>query len=154
MQIVTILAMKECHLPVVTRGSLLVAITGQGKTRGSAVVLSFQATINQHLAFISPDARLADVWFLRWLFFAAYDHLRTISDDAGGTKGALTCEELAALRLPLPPLPEQRAIVAHISAETAKLDALRAAAERTIGLLKERRAALIAAAVTGRLICS
>ena len=46
---------------------------------------------------------------------------------------------------------EQRAIVAHITAETAKLDALRSATERTIALLKERRAALIAAAVTGRL---
>jgi type I restriction enzyme S subunit len=52
---------------------------------------------------------------------------------------------------PVPPLDEQRAIVAHISAETAKLDALRTATERTIGLLKERRAALIAAAVTGKL---
>jgi type I restriction enzyme S subunit len=53
--------------------------------------------------------------------------------------------------VPLPPLAEQRAIVAYISAETAKLDALRQAAERTIGLLKERRAALIAAAVTGKI---
>ena len=43
------------------------------------------------------------------------------------------------------------AIVAHITVETAKLDALRAATERTIALLKERRAALIAAAVTGKL---
>ncbi|MBI3801050.1 MAG: restriction endonuclease subunit S [Deltaproteobacteria bacterium] len=53
--------------------------------------------------------------------------------------------------LPVPPLPEQRAIVAHIATETAKLDALREATKRTIGLLKERRAALIAAAVTGRI---
>jgi type I restriction enzyme S subunit len=52
---------------------------------------------------------------------------------------------------PVPLLDEQRAIVAYISAETAKLDALRAATERTIGVLKERRAALIAAAVTGKL---
>ena len=52
---------------------------------------------------------------------------------------------------PVPPIDEQRAIVAHIAAETAKLDALRSATERTIALLKERRAALIAAAVTGRL---
>jgi type I restriction enzyme S subunit len=51
--------------------------------------------------------------------------------------------------LPVPPLDEQRAIVAHIAAETAKLDALRASAEWTMALLKERRAALIAAAVTG-----
>jgi type I restriction enzyme S subunit len=53
--------------------------------------------------------------------------------------------------LGLPPLIEQRAIVAHIAAETAKLDALRTAAERSIALLRERRAALIAAAVTGKL---
>jgi len=53
--------------------------------------------------------------------------------------------------LPVPPLEEQRSIVAHIAEETAKLDALRAAGEGTLALLKERRAALIAAAVTGRL---
>jgi type I restriction enzyme S subunit len=54
--------------------------------------------------------------------------------------------------LPLPPIDQQRAIVAYIAAETDKLDALRAATERTIALIKERRSALIAAAVTGRKI--
>jgi len=53
--------------------------------------------------------------------------------------------------IPVPPLEEQHAIVAHINQETTKLDALRAATEKTIGLLKERRAALIAAAVTGQI---
>lgn len=53
--------------------------------------------------------------------------------------------------VPVPPSAEQFAIVAHIRHETAKLDALREAAEKTIGLLKERRAALIAAAVTGKI---
>ncbi|MGE0126516.1 MAG: restriction endonuclease subunit S [Blastocatellales bacterium] len=58
------------------------------------------------------------------------------------------------IALPLPSLEEQDAIVARIVTETAKLDALRAATERTIALLKERRAALIAAAVTGRIAIS
>lgn len=53
--------------------------------------------------------------------------------------------------LPVPPLSEQGRIVAHIAKETRKLDELRVANERTIELLKERRAALIAAAVTGQL---
>lgn len=53
--------------------------------------------------------------------------------------------------LPVPPLPEQRLIVAHIAKETGKLDALRAATEHTTQLLKERRAALITAAVTGQI---
>ncbi len=52
---------------------------------------------------------------------------------------------------PVPPIDEQRAIVTHITEETKKLDSLRSAAERTITLLKERRSALIAAAVTGGL---
>ena len=52
---------------------------------------------------------------------------------------------------PVPPLTEQRAIVAHIAKETAKLDDLRIATERTVTLLKERRVALIAAAVTGQI---
>ena len=53
---------------------------------------------------------------------------------------------------PVPPIDEQRAIVTYIVEETKKLDALRLAAERTITLLKERRAALIAAAVTGQIV--
>lgn len=52
---------------------------------------------------------------------------------------------------PVPPLTEQRAIVAHIAKETEKLDELCVATERTTVLLKERRAALIAAAVTGQI---
>ena len=55
------------------------------------------------------------------------------------------------VHLPVPPQEEQRAVVEHIARETAKLDAVRAATERTIALLKERRSALIAAAVTGQL---
>lgn len=52
---------------------------------------------------------------------------------------------------PVPSIDEQRAIVAHIAKETEKLDELRIATERTAVLLKERRAALIAAAVTGQI---
>ena len=150
-QFVTDVALQECHLPLVKSGSVLVAITGQGKTRGQAIVLSFDATINQHLAYVSPNRSRLDPWFLRWTLLSAYEFLRSISDDAGGTKGALTCEDVANVRVPVPSMDEQSAIVAHIANETRKLDELRAATERTTVLLKERRAALIAAAVTGQL---
>lgn len=55
------------------------------------------------------------------------------------------------IELPLPPTGEQTEIVNHVGVETAILDALRSSTERTSGLLKERRAALIAAAVTGQI---
>ena len=63
----------------------------------------------------------------------------------------LYSESFLSLWLPSPPAREQIAILAHIDSELGQLDAIRAATERTVTLLKERRAALIAAAVTGRI---
>jgi type I restriction enzyme S subunit len=59
--------------------------------------------------------------------------------------------DFGEMYLPVPPMDAQRTIVEHIARETAELDDVRAANERTIALLKERRAALIAAAVTGQI---
>ncbi len=60
-------------------------------------------------------------------------------------------EEFRDISVPVPPLDEQTAIVAHAAQGTRKLDDFAAATNRTIALLKERRAALIAAAVTGQI---
>jgi type I restriction enzyme S subunit len=53
--------------------------------------------------------------------------------------------------VPLPPPAEQRAIAAFLDRECGRLDTLTTEAERAIALLKERRAALISAAVTGKI---
>jgi type I restriction enzyme S subunit len=58
-------------------------------------------------------------------------------------------EGFREIELPLPSAEAQREIVSHIARETTKLDAVRQATDRSVALLKERRAALIAAAVTG-----
>ena len=55
------------------------------------------------------------------------------------------------IELPLPPAPEQSIIVKEVAQELERIDLLQTAAERTIDLLKERRAALITAAVTGQI---
>lgn len=60
-------------------------------------------------------------------------------------------EDFRNIYVPFPPLPEQRAIAAYVAEETAKLNALRDANRHSIDLLKERRAALVAAAVTGQI---
>lgn len=60
-------------------------------------------------------------------------------------------EEFRDISVPLPPIGEQKAITIYIAQKTKKLDDFAAAAERSISLLKERRAALIAAAVTGQI---
>ena len=56
-----------------------------------------------------------------------------------------------AISIPVPPLSEQREIVARIEEKTRKLEKLHTATRRTIDLLKERREALISEAVSGQL---
>ena len=150
-QFVTKLATRRCHLPIVRSGAVLIAITGQGKTRGRASVLSMDATINQHLAFIQPRGCRLKPWFLKWTLSAAYDFLRGISDDGGGTKGALTCEQIANLRVPVPPPNEQERIVNDITTAVAKIDDIQSVVDRTMSIIKERRMAVISDAVTGQI---
>ncbi|WP_135470395.1 restriction endonuclease subunit S [Crenalkalicoccus roseus] len=64
---------------------------------------------------------------------------------------SISSSNLVELPLCIPPQPERSAILEAVSAETTKLDTLTTEAERAIALLKERRAALISAAVTGRI---
>jgi type I restriction enzyme, S subunit len=66
------------------------------------------------------------------------------------TINQLTVETLNGMEVPLPPPSEQKAIVARLRDRTLQLDRVAAATEESIALLKERRAALIAAAVTGQ----
>lgn len=60
-------------------------------------------------------------------------------------------ESLSGLRVFVPPLEEQRSIVDYVNAQLARIDRLILKTERSIELLKEHRAALITAAVTGKI---
>ncbi|MBK9417975.1 MAG: restriction endonuclease subunit S [Flavobacteriales bacterium] len=60
----------------------------------------------------------------------------------------LAAERIEALRIPFPPLPEQRAIATFLDERTARIDGLIARKQRLVQLLKEKRQALITRAVT------
>ena len=147
---VTDTALRACHLPIVEPGALLVALTGQGKTRGQVTVLRIQATINQHLAYLALDETRFDFNYLFWTLTGMYAALRMVSDGQGGTKGALTCDDLARFEVPMPSLSLQREIAKAVSSETGKIDDLIAHTNDEIALLRELRAATIADAVLGR----
>ena len=150
-EFVTEKALRECHLPIIQPDSVLIAITGEGKTRGKASWLRYDATINQHLAFISPQKDLLYSDFLQLALSASYEILRMISEGTGSTKGALTCEQVGEFLIPLPPLAEQRKILSDISSVKVRIDALAEGTEEMIALLHERRVALTSAAVTGQI---
>lgn len=149
-QFVTETALRQCHLPRVVPPAVLVGITGEGRTRGMATTLAIEATINQHLAFVKPAGDEVDVRFLRRVFDASYDHLRSESEGAGSTKGAITCEQIKEMALPIPPSGEQRAIAAFLDWRTAQIDALIAKKQALIRRLDEAFYARMAFVLTGK----
>lgn len=69
----------------------------------------------------------------------------------GSTAQGIKASKLPELQIPLPPLDVQGRIVEYLDEQTARIDELVAEAERFIELLRERRSALITAAVSGQI---
>lgn len=150
-QFVTAKAISECHLPIIEKGTILMAITGEGKTRGMVAICNIKATINQHLAYISINSAAVKNTFLLKVFQAMYTFLRAESSGKGSTKGAITCESIRQLKVAIPSIDEQHAIVAHIEAQSEKIDRAVALQAAQVGKLQEYKATLIDSAVRGRI---
>ena len=104
-----------------------------------------------HLALLRPYKDVMDSAFLFRCIQAKPIRLQLELSAKGVTRFGLPRSEIGAMLLPVPPLPQQRAIAEYLDRETTRLDTLKAKIHRTITFLKERRAALIAAAVTGQI---
>jgi type I restriction enzyme S subunit len=102
-------------------------------------------------ALIRPDAVRLDPQFLALIFGSRRNKDALALASVGSTMDNLNADIVSALRLPAPPLDEQRRIAAYLDEQTAKIDTLIAETERFIELAGERRSALITAAVTGQI---
>lgn len=129
----------------IPRGALVMALAGQGKTKGMVAQLAIDSTCNQSLAAIVPGAEVSADYLFWWLD-ANYQNIRNMA--GGDLRDGLNLELLGNIPCPLPPLMEQIRIAAFLDRETAKIDALVAEQRRLIELLKEKRQAVISHAVT------
>lgn len=103
------------------------------------------------LIIISPLKGLVDSGYLNFLCKSAVVVRQVESFIKGAGLPRLSIQNLLKVIGIFPPLDEQLEITEFLNNETAKLDALKSEAGRAIVLLKERRSALIAAAVTGQI---
>ena len=107
--------------------------------------------VSQHIAL----ARLRGKYFLsRWVAYATLSRLGATylaTQGHGGTKVQLSLDDIRGLPLTVPPLSEQQRILDSLEADLQGLDRINAEGRAAIGLLRERRSALISAAVTGQI---
>ena len=101
---------------------------------------------SEHAVVLSPNAGVNPNWLAQLLQVMALNQYSQSAAQPG-----LSVETIGSIAAPAPLETEQLAITAFLDRETAKIDALIAQVREGIDHLKERRAALIAAAVTGKI---
>jgi type I restriction enzyme M protein len=124
-EFITEAGLKNSATWIVPKGTVLMAMYGQGVTRGRVAVLGIDAAINQACAVFQLKGNSIDSGYLFRVLQSRYEDLRKISDARGGNQSNLSAQVLKEYLIPLPPLATQQAIVAEIEAEQALVAASR-----------------------------
>jgi type I restriction enzyme S subunit len=142
----------EIERYTIKRGDLLVCEGGDvGRAaiwRGSNIQIGYQKALHR-LRARSDKSDSAEFFYFSLL--AAKERGVFDESDAKATIAHLPAEKFRQYRFAFPPLSEQIEITVYIQANKLRIDTLISKTERSIELLKERRSALITAAVTGQI---
>lgn len=136
---------------VVEAGDVLFSITAY---LGSVAVASKKESgsyVSQHVAITRLDQNRLHPRFLAYFILSEFGQRQLNEGAYGGTKLQLSLEDIKKLMIPVPGMSEQIEIARHLDTSAARIDALVGLSHKSISLLRERRSALISAAVTGKI---
>ncbi|WP_405430720.1 restriction endonuclease subunit S [Micromonospora sp. NBC_00617] len=131
-------------------GTVLLAMIGEGKTRGQAAILDIEAAHNQNCASIRVSETSILPEYVYTFLTSRYSETRRAA--AGGQQLALNRSTVCAIKIPIPPLDVQQRIVERVKSlsesESRLSEELRAGAQRSDQLY----AALLRQAFAGNLV--
>ncbi|AZO42456.1 restriction endonuclease subunit S [Mesorhizobium sp. M7D.F.Ca.US.005.01.1.1] len=127
-------------------GSVLVVSIGA--TLGKVGLAVARSSANQQINAVIPS-KFVDSQFLAFSLASKADAMRYLSNAS--TIGIMNQEKTKEIPMVLPPLEEQVEICHYLTRKTTEFDTLISKAADAVSLLQERRAALISAAVTGKI---
>lgn len=104
-------------------GTLLMAMYGQGKTRGKVALLNIQATTNQACGAIMPNEDKLSSLFLFQNLAGRYESIRELSNQGGQEN--LSGEIIKNITVVFPTLPEQKCIASFFTVLDQKLSQLK-----------------------------
>jgi type I restriction enzyme S subunit len=122
-QFVTKLAVKECTLKLFPIGTLLLAMYGEGKTRGQVTELQLEATCNQACAAILVDEKKISKEFLKLRLQENYEETRKAA--VGGAQPNLNLNKVREITVKLPSETEQNEIVRRVEQLFAHADKIK-----------------------------
>ena len=113
-------------------------------------MLEIEATINQHIAYITPNSKEVLSSFLQLFLESAYAELRAISSASGSTRPALTCEDIKRFAVAVPPPEEQVQIISTLRNHISRINHCMDIVQRQCAAVQELGTRIITAAVTGK----
>jgi type I restriction enzyme, S subunit len=147
-ELITKQALNECSIRLYPRGSVIIGMIGQGKTRGTTALLDIEACINQNMAAIEPNQKLNSEFLHRYLI-QAYQQIRDYGK--GANQEALNCDLIKSFKIVIPPINEQLEIVNHLKFIESEVAQLVEASLKELDRLSEYRSVIIANVVTGKI---
>ena len=142
---VTPKALIETSLRMHPKGSLALAMYGQGETMGNVGLLAIEATSNQAALVMNRSFNSAPKYML-WWFVSKKHSIRQI--NVGATQPNMNQDFVRNLLIALPPLPEQQAIADYLDAKTALIDRKFDLLTQKAAKYRQLKQSLINAAVT------
>ncbi len=128
-----------------------VLLTTEAPLGEVAMIEEARVSPGQRMILMKVDRSKVTNEFLFRHFQSDFGQNQLAMRASGSTASGIRADRLRGSAVLVPPLDEQKQIAAYIKTNTAGFDDLNAQIGRQLGLLQERRAALISAAVTGRI---
>jgi type I restriction enzyme, S subunit len=141
---------ESSSVRLLPRGTTLLAMIGEGKTRGQSAVLQIEATINQNIAAIIITHGFVRPEFL-WRWFQ-FQYEATREHGSGSGPQALNCQRVRELPFALPPLPEQQEIVRRVEELFALADQIEARYKKAKAHIDKLTQSILAKAFSGELV--
>lgn len=146
---ITDLALKETNCQVYPIGTLIMAMYGEGKTRGQISELSINAATNQACAAIQLfDNSLKN--YVKAYLMGNYWTLREMAE--GGLQPNLNLKKISSYFIPLPPLSEQRRIVAEVEKWFGIIDQLESNEADLRKSIEQTKKKVLDLAIHGKLV--
>ncbi len=130
--------------------TVLLAMTGQGLTRGRCAILKINACANQSVAHMILDHNRAFNKFLFYYLRFQYWRIRSVSK--GSNQAGLNVSIIKQFDVPLPPIPEQKRIVQKIESIFARIDAIEKQVGNSLIKLDLLKKSILKKAFEGKLV--
>ena len=144
---ITDLALKRTSTKLLPNGTVMLALNGQGKTKGTAAVLAIESASNQSLASFIVDNQILNNMYLYYFFVANYYNIRGLK---GEDRDGLNLQLVSNIVIPLFEIEEQQKIVDFLDKKTVQIDQLIQIKNQQIENINKQRQTLIYDYVTGK----